>query len=163
MGKWLTPDRRYRKGYRWTPHGRRMILGWCAFIVVWLTMASLVSGAGLAGLLLLLTYGGLAAFRASKRRAVAPPPRVACPPPASDWTGTLAAPPGERNSRYIPQSVKIAVTQRDGGRCRQCGSAENLHYDHVIPHSRGGANTVSNIQLLCGGCNLRKGADDTPV
>jgi 5-methylcytosine-specific restriction endonuclease McrA len=27
----------------------------------------------------------------------------------------------------------------------------------VIPISRGGANTVANIQLLCGACNRAKG------
>lgn len=66
--------------------------------------------------------------------------------------------PGERNSRVIPQDVKIAVTVRDQGKCVQCGSREDLHYDHKIPWSRGGASTVNNIQLLCGRCNRRKGA-----
>ncbi len=77
----------------------------------------------------------------------------------------LAAPRGaigERNSRVIPQDVKIAVAARDKGRCVQCGSTEDLHYDHKIPWSRGGSNTVNNIQLLCGLCNRRKGADDIP-
>ena len=40
--------------------------------------------------------------------------------------------------------------------CRQCGSREEIHFDHVIPWSRGGANTADNIQLLCGRCNRRK-------
>ena len=71
--------------------------------------------------------------------------------------------PGERNSRIIPQDVKIAVTVRDQGRCVQCGAAQDLHFDHKVPWSRGGTNTVNNIQLLCGLCNRRKGADDIPV
>lgn len=50
------------------------------------------------------------------------------------------------------------MSARDGGRCRQCGSTAQLHFDHVIPISRGGANTVANIQLLCGACNRAKGA-----
>jgi hypothetical protein len=70
---------------------------------------------------------------------------------------------GERNSRVIPQDVKIAVALRDQGRCVQCGSTEKLHFDHKIPWSRGGTNTVNNIQLLCGRCNRRKGVDDIPV
>jgi hypothetical protein len=73
-----------------------------------------------------------------------------------------AAPFGER-SRAIPQDVKIEVAARDGGRCRQCGSNNELHFDHVIPWSKGGPNTVGNIQLLCGTCNRRKGADDIPA
>jgi 5-methylcytosine-specific restriction endonuclease McrA len=70
----------------------------------------------------------------------------------------LPDPVGERHSRIIPQDVKIAVSARDGGRCRKCGSSEKLHFDHVIPVSKGGANTVANIQLLCGACNRAKGA-----
>jgi hypothetical protein len=74
-------------------------------------------------------------------------------------TSEGSAPPlGEYNTRVIPQSVKIAVAARDGGKCRECGSSEDLQYDHVIPWSRGGANTVNNVQLLCGECNRRKGA-----
>jgi HNH endonuclease len=70
--------------------------------------------------------------------------------------------PGERNSRVIPQDVKIAVSVRDQGKCVQCGSTDDLHFDHKVPYSRGGTNTVNNIQLLCGPCNRRKGADDIP-
>jgi len=79
------------------------------------------------------------------------------------WVPGGQAPVGERNTRSIPQDVKIAVAARDGGRCRQCGSTTDLHFDHVIPWSKGGANTVANIQLLCGSCNRRKGADDIPA
>jgi HNH endonuclease len=71
---------------------------------------------------------------------------------------SIPAPVGERAKRSIPQDVKIAVSARDGGRCRQCGSTHQLHFDHVIPISRGGANTIANIQLLCGACNRAKGA-----
>ncbi len=70
--------------------------------------------------------------------------------------------PGERNSRVIPQNVKIAVSVRDQGKCVQCGSTDDLHFDHKVAWSRGGTNTVNNIQLLCGTCNRRKGADDIP-
>jgi hypothetical protein len=73
------------------------------------------------------------------------------------------APSGESNTRAIPQDVKIEVAVRDGGRCRQCGSNRELHFDHVIPWSKGGPNTVDNIQLLCDTCNRRKGTDDTPT
>jgi hypothetical protein len=78
------------------------------------------------------------------------------------WMQDSTAPAGERNTRVIAQDVKIAVAVRDQGRCRQCGSNQDLHYDHVIPWSKCGANTVNNIQLLCGPCNRTKGADDIP-
>jgi hypothetical protein len=86
-------------------------------------------------------------------RSRAREPTIASPAPSS-----IPPPVGERARRSIPQDVKIAVSARDGGRCRQCGSTVQLHFDHVIPISRGGANTVANIQLLCGACNRAKGA-----
>jgi HNH endonuclease len=78
--------------------------------------------------------------------------------PAGPGFSPVPAPVGERAKRSIPQDVKIAVSARDGGRCRQCGSTHQLHFDRVIPISRGGANTIANIQLLCGACNRAKGA-----
>lgn len=62
----------------------------------------------------------------------------------------------EDRSRHISQETKTAVWQRDGGRCVQCGARDYLEFDHVIPHSKGGANTVENLQLLCRRCNLGK-------
>lgn len=58
----------------------------------------------------------------------------------------------------IPQEVKIVVWQRDGGRCVECSSQRELEFDHIIPLALGGSNTDRNLQLLCGGCNRRKGA-----
>lgn len=59
-------------------------------------------------------------------------------------------------SRYIPQDVRVAVAVRDGGKCVYCGEMGDMHYDHVVPWSKGGSNTADNIQLLCGTCNRRK-------
>lgn len=70
----------------------------------------------------------------------------------------ILGPPGTRDSRRIAQDVKATVWQRDRGSCVECGSSSCLEYDHVIPLSRGGATSVNNLQLLCRGCNLRKGA-----
>jgi hypothetical protein len=44
----------------------------------------------------------------------------------------------ERRSRSIPQPVKIEVVTRDGGKCRRCGSTQDLQYDRIVPNSRGG-------------------------
>ena len=59
-------------------------------------------------------------------------------------------------SRRISQDVKDKVWNRDGGKCVQCGSNENLEFDHIIPFSKGGANTYRNLQLLCESCNRSK-------
>jgi hypothetical protein len=60
--------------------------------------------------------------------------------------------------RPVPRDVRLAVWERDGGRCVECGTDFDLQYDHVIPVALGGATTTENLQLLCGRCNRRKGA-----
>ncbi len=62
-------------------------------------------------------------------------------------------------SRKIPSHVMQEVFKRDHGRCRQCGATDNLHFDHILPWSKGGTSSiVENIQLLCARHNLKKGA-----
>lgn len=57
----------------------------------------------------------------------------------------------------IPSHVKLEVWKRDGGKCVTCGSSDNLHYDHILPFSKGGSSLLaSNIQLLCARHNLEK-------
>ena len=75
-----------------------------------------------------------------------------------DDTREVAVQRGEvDHGRLIPASVKLEVWNRDKGRCVMCGSKENLHFDHVIPYSKGGSSLVAeNIQLLCARHNLAK-------
>lgn len=40
--------------------------------------------------------------------------------------------------------------------CANCQTKENITIDHIIPLSKGGKNTIDNLQPLCGLCNSRK-------
>lgn len=59
----------------------------------------------------------------------------------------------------IPSDVKREVWRRDEGKCTKCGSRERLEFDHIIPVTKGGSNTVRNIELLCESCNREKSAN----
>jgi len=58
--------------------------------------------------------------------------------------------------KRISKEVRNAVWIRDGGICVECGANDYLEFDHVIPVSKGGSNTVENVQLLCRRCNGKK-------
>jgi hypothetical protein len=59
--------------------------------------------------------------------------------------------------RIIPTAVKLEVWKRDSGRCRLCEATDELHFDHIVPFSKGGTSlTADNVQLLCARHNLRK-------
>ena len=61
------------------------------------------------------------------------------------------------HNRLIPAPVKLEVWNRDKGKCVICESKDNLHFDHIIPYSKGGSSLVAkNIQLLCARHNLAK-------
>lgn len=56
----------------------------------------------------------------------------------------------------IPREIMDDVWNRDSGKCVLCGSGENLEFDHIIPHSKGGATSYRNLQILCKRCNIQK-------
>ena len=59
--------------------------------------------------------------------------------------------------RPIPTAVKLEVWRRDSGKCAICGATDELHFDHVVPYSKGGTSLVAeNIQLLCARHNIAK-------
>jgi hypothetical protein len=61
------------------------------------------------------------------------------------------------HNRMIPTSVKLDVWKRDKGKCTKCSSKDNLHFDHILPFSKGGTSLkAENIQLLCARHNLEK-------
>jgi HNH endonuclease len=71
----------------------------------------------------------------------------------------------------IPVWAKRSIFHRDKGECRNCkkdlaaiiNRLDTERYDHIVPLASYGANDVTNLQLLCEPCNLKKSADDIPV
>jgi hypothetical protein len=59
--------------------------------------------------------------------------------------------------RLIPTHVKLEVWKRDDGKCAVCGAKDELHFDHIVPFSKGGTSlTAANVQLLCARHNIDK-------
>ncbi|MGE0368562.1 MAG: HNH endonuclease [Candidatus Dadabacteria bacterium] len=76
---------------------------------------------------------------------------------SDDQPNTKSLPIDLEQNRLIPSKVKLEVWKRDGGACVRCGKKDNLHFDHIIPYSKGGTSlTTKNIQLLCARHNLEK-------
>lgn len=62
-----------------------------------------------------------------------------------------------RNRSSKTGRTQIAyLKERDGRKCRGCGTRHGLTRDHVIPWARGGNSTVDNLILLCLTCNVLK-------
>jgi 5-methylcytosine-specific restriction endonuclease McrA len=45
------------------------------------------------------------------------------------------------------------ILERDGWRCQNCGSRQNLHVHHKHFRSRQGNDTESNLITLCASCH----------
>jgi hypothetical protein len=66
--------------------------------------------------------------------------------------------------KYRSRTLKInreRILKRDSYECVYCGKNENLTIDHIIPKSRGGKNTWTNLVTCCSKCNAFKN-DRTP-
>lgn len=93
-----------------------------------------------------------------KAEAPTSPTQPAIPVALDGTTERLPAPkPVAPRREAIPRAAQREVWQRDGGQCVECATREKLCFDHIVPFSRGGSNTVRNIQLLCERCNSSKG------
>ena len=83
--------------------------------------------------------------------------------------GCFPLPTTLRLTRYVktaflyaqePGWTKRGVLRRDGWRCAYCAQRADT-VDHVLPRSRGGANSWLNTVACCQDCNSRK-ANHTP-
>lgn len=63
-------------------------------------------------------------------------------------------------SSEAKRMFKEAIIERDGGRCRYCGSNESLTLDHIKPRCRGGQYTASNLVTACRSCNQDKASHE---
>ncbi len=64
-----------------------------------------------------------------------------------------------RISRHIPRDIQFKVLKRDNQICRVCGRnvfENDIHFDHIIPFSKGGPTEDHNIRLVCSSCNQKK-------
>ena len=70
----------------------------------------------------------------------------------------------EQDRREIRLGLRYTVLKRDNFKCVLCGTSPaltsgiQLHVDHILPFSKGGRTEIANLQTLCEGCNLGKGA-----
>jgi 5-methylcytosine-specific restriction protein A len=64
-----------------------------------------------------------------------------------------------RNNKYNPIEVfKYAEKNlKQGKSCARCLSKNKLEVDHIVPLSKGGDNSINNLQILCSSCNKKKG------
>lgn len=63
--------------------------------------------------------------------------------------GRICASPILRENKKLVQ---------DCGRCAYCGKTGLLQWEHIIPKSRGGPDTIDNMVLSCAKCNHEKAA-----
>jgi 5-methylcytosine-specific restriction endonuclease McrA len=66
--------------------------------------------------------------------------------------------------KFISTGIKPSrnnILWRDKNQCQYCGVTESprdMTIDHVIPRSRGGENTWTNLATCCKRCNQKKGS-----
>ena len=70
-----------------------------------------------------------------------------------------------KTKREPSDRLKVQVLMRDGNKCRICGvvcdgGIHKMHFDHIIPWSKGGETTLDNLQVLCSVCNEALGDVD---
>ena len=83
--------------------------------------------------------------------------------PALFGSVTRQTRPPRRTDADAPRrspNIKDLLYEKQNGCCANCGDRLRkrlLEIDHIIPRSKGGADTDDNLQLLCGWCNRTKG------
>lgn len=66
----------------------------------------------------------------------------------------------DRSPRFGVRLTRRNLMLRDGYQCQYCArkpGVRDLNVDHVVPRSRGGRDSWSNLVTSCRPCNLKKG------
>ena len=71
------------------------------------------------------------------------------------------------SARRCMRDLLVPLIVRQGALCPLCRRrlperGGDIHVDHVVPVARGGTSDPENLQAVCAGCNLRKGAGGNP-
>ena len=60
----------------------------------------------------------------------------------------------------VSQVVRFAVWCRDRGRCVDCGIAEDVGFDEILPLDAGGPQVAANVELRCQGCREQRALNE---
>ena len=68
---------------------------------------------------------------------------------------------------WISTADRVAIYVRDDYTCQLCGKKciqddnkthpDHITLDHIIPYSKGGADTAENLRVACRSCNVKRG------
>lgn len=61
-----------------------------------------------------------------------------------------------RSDNPLTQEQWESICKKYDYKCLRCGEVKPLTIDHIIPLSKGGLHTASNVQPLCKSCNSKK-------
>ncbi len=67
------------------------------------------------------------------------------------WSTKRKLDQGTISPSSLLRENKLLVT--NGQVCAYCGATGPLEWEHIIPTSRGGPNTIDNLVLACRSCN----------
>lgn len=69
--------------------------------------------------------------------------------------------------QWISKADRTALYARDDYTCQLCGKKciqddnrahpDHITLDHIMPYSKGGANTADNLRVACRSCNVKRG------